>query len=121
MGQRSGPGHEREAKDQGNGFRQCGRSKDSGNRESLQSQVAKSTDGKVWFWTGDGVSLVDPNRLPLNNIQPPMQVEQLVADRQAYEATTGSGPLRLPPLIRDLQIDYTALSLVAPEKNRFRY
>jgi signal transduction histidine kinase len=29
--------------------------------------------------------------------------------------------LRLPALIRDLQIDYTALSLVAPEKVRFRY
>ena len=84
-------------------------------------QVAKSTDGKIWFWTGDGVSLVDPNRLPLNNIQPPVQVEQFVADRQTYDATTEGGPLRLPPLIRDLQIDYTALSLVAPEKIRFRY
>ena len=29
--------------------------------------------------------------------------------------------MRLPALIRDLQIDYTALSLVAPEKIRFRY
>jgi len=29
--------------------------------------------------------------------------------------------LRLPPLTRDLEIDYTALSLVAPEKNQFRY
>src|SRR4029077_8306667 len=28
--------------------------------------------------------------------------------------------LRLPPLVRDLEIDYTALSFVAPEKNRFR-
>jgi hypothetical protein len=28
---------------------------------------------------------------------------------------------RLPPLVRELQIDYTALSLVAPEKNRFKY
>src|SRR5262249_81117 len=28
---------------------------------------------------------------------------------------------RLPPLVRNLTIDYTALSLVAPEKNRFRY
>ena len=84
-------------------------------------QVAKSADGKIWFSTGDGVSLVDPNRLPLNNIQPPVQVEQFVADRQTYNATPGSGPLRLPPLIRDLQIDYTALSLVAPEKIRFRY
>ena len=31
-----------------------------------------------------------------------------------------SSNLRLPALIRDLEIDYTALSLVAPEKNRFR-
>ena len=31
-----------------------------------------------------------------------------------YEASSN---LRLPPLIRDLEIDYTALSLVAPEKN----
>ena len=36
---------------------------------------------------------------------------------KADDATAG---LRLPPRIRDLQIDYTALSLVAPEKNRFR-
>jgi hypothetical protein len=28
--------------------------------------------------------------------------------------------VRLPPLVRDLAIDYTALSLVAPEKNRFK-
>jgi C4-dicarboxylate-specific signal transduction histidine kinase len=28
--------------------------------------------------------------------------------------------LHLPPLVRDLEIDYTALSFVAPEKNRFR-
>jgi signal transduction histidine kinase len=29
--------------------------------------------------------------------------------------------LRLPPLTRDVEIDYTALSLVVPEKVRFRY
>jgi signal transduction histidine kinase len=29
--------------------------------------------------------------------------------------------VRLPPLVRDLDIDYTALSLIAPEKIRFRY
>ena len=43
----------------------------------------------------------------------------VTADRKTYDAT--SGALRLPPLVRDLEIDYTALSLVAPEKNLFRY
>ena len=85
-------------------------------------QVTKSTDGKLWFSTGDGVSVVDPRRLPFNNLQPSVQIEQFIADRKTYDATADkSGPVRLPPLIRDLQIDYTALSLVAPEKIRFRY
>ena len=48
-------------------------------------------------------------------------MEQITADRQIYNAISAAGsPVHLPPLIRDLQIDYTALSLVAPEKNRFR-
>jgi signal transduction histidine kinase len=92
----------------------------SGNH--FNPQVAKSKDGKLWFTTGDGLSLIDPGRLPFNNLQPPVQIEQLVADRKFYDATyAGGGSLRLPPLIRDLQIDYTALSLAAPEKIRFRY
>ena len=83
-------------------------------------QVAKSTDGKLWFVVGEGgVNLVDPNHLSFNNLPPPVQIEQFVADRKTYDSI--SGLLRLPPLIRDLQIDYTALSLVAPEKILFRY
>jgi ligand-binding sensor domain-containing protein/signal transduction histidine kinase len=86
-------------------------------------QVAKSTDGKLWFSAGDGgISFVDPSRLSFNNLAPPVHIEQLIADRKTYDAVSeGSGSLRLPPLIRDLQIDFTALSLVAPEKIRFRY
>ena len=37
-----------------------------------------------------------------------MQVEEVVADRRTYVANPG---LRLPPLTRDLEIDYAALSL----------
>src|SRR6266404_4729084 len=80
--------------------------------------VAKSSDGKLWFLPWDGVSVIDPSHLPINKLPPPVNVEQFVADRKTYNA---SGQVRLPPLIRDLEIDYTALSLVAPEKIRFRY
>jgi signal transduction histidine kinase len=83
----------------------------------LSPMVAKSTDGKLWFLNSDGVSIIDPHTLSRNTLPPPVHVEQVVADRKPYDARTG---LRLPPLVRDLQIDYTALSLVAPEKNRFR-
>ena len=83
-------------------------------------KVAKSSDGKLWFLPLDGVSVVDPRHLPFNRLPPPVHIEQITADRKTYDATP-DGSLRLPPLIRDLQIDYTALSLVAPEKILFRY
>jgi signal transduction histidine kinase/ligand-binding sensor domain-containing protein len=85
-------------------------------------RVSRSPDGKLWFIAPDGISVVDPRHLPFNNLPPPVHIEKIRADRKAYEPTSpAGGPLRLPALIRDLQIDYTALSLVAPEKVRFRY
>ena len=36
-------------------------------------------------------------------------------------AGRGSSSLHLPPRTRDVQIDYTALSLEAPEKMHFRF
>lgn len=85
-------------------------------------QVTKSADGKLWFACADGVGVVDPEHLRVNKIPPPVHVEQITADRRTYDAASAAdGRLRLPPLIRDLQIDYTALSLVAPEKILFRY
>ena len=82
--------------------------------------VTQSADGKLWFSGLEGVNVIDPNHPSFNNVPPPVHVEQFIADRKTYDATS-NGTLRLPPLIRDLQIDFTALSLVAPEKNRFRY
>ena len=85
---------------------------------TFSPHITKSRDGKLWFMTYDGLSVVDPRHLPFNKLPPPVHVEQVVADHKTYEA---SSQLHLPPLVRDLQIDYTALSLVAPEKVRFRY
>ena len=88
----------------------------------LSPQVTRSVDGKLWFENPDGVSVVDPRRLAFNQLQPPVHIERFVADRRTYDAASGAnGRVELPALIRDLEIDYTALSLVAPEKILFRY
>jgi len=85
-------------------------------------QVARTTDGKLWFPGFEGVSMIDPRNLAYNSIPPPVHIEQFIADRQTYPtASDASGRVRLPALIRDLEIDYTALSLVAPEEVLFRY
>jgi signal transduction histidine kinase/ligand-binding sensor domain-containing protein len=84
-----------------------------------------SPDGKIWFPVTDGLSVVDPRHLSVNKHPPPVHIEQLTADRKVYwQNLTGnasSSQLRLQPLVRDLTIDYTALSFVVPEKVRFRF
>jgi PAS domain S-box-containing protein len=87
-------------------------------------RAAKSSDGKLWFSIPDGISVVDPRHLQFNKLLPPVHVEQVIADRKEYwENLSGDAPsnLRLPPLVRELEIDYAALSMVAPEKVLFRY
>ena len=85
--------------------------------------VAKSADGRIWFLPFDGVSVLDPRHLAVNKLPPPVHIEQITADRKIlWQNLSGvaASNLRLPALSRDLQIDYTALSFVAPEKVRFR-
>jgi signal transduction histidine kinase len=82
----------------------------------------KAPDGKIWFAAPDGVSVIDPPHLLYNKLLPPVHVEQIIADRKTYDASSAAnGRVSLPAFIRDLKIDYTALSLVAPEKVLFRY
>ena len=80
--------------------------------------VAKSTDGKLWFVTGEGVQVVDLRHLAVNELPPPVHIEQVEADGKTYQLEQG---MRLPANVRDVGIEFTALSLVAPEKVRFKY
>ncbi len=80
--------------------------------------AARSPDGRLWFANGVVLQMIDPGHLTGNALPPPVHVEQVVADRKNYSP---GKDLRLPPLTRDLEIDYTALSFVVPQKVRFRY
>jgi signal transduction histidine kinase/ligand-binding sensor domain-containing protein len=84
----------------------------------LRPQVSKSSDGKIWFVNYDTVSFFDPSRMARNMLAPPVHIEQISADHRSYDAKSG---LRLPPLVRDLTIEYTAVTSVAPEKVHFKF
>src|SRR5262249_2225503 len=61
---------------------------------------------------------------PSTKSHPPVHIEEITADRKVrWQNLSGAAAsnLRLPALSHDLQIDYTALSLVAPEKVQFKY
>jgi len=89
----------------------------AGTGTSYQPRSSKAPDGRLWFETGVSVQVLDPDRLYENPLPPPVHIEDVIADRKTYSARN----LRLPALTRDLEIDYTALSFVVPQKVHFQY
>jgi signal transduction histidine kinase/ligand-binding sensor domain-containing protein len=80
--------------------------------------AARTPDGRLWFANGRMLQMVTPAGLAPNLVPPPVRVESIFANHKQYSP---GGLVDLPQLTGDLEIDYTALSFVAPEKVRFRY
>jgi ligand-binding sensor domain-containing protein len=80
--------------------------------------ATRSTDGRLWFSTTQGVAVIDPRHWPKNGVPPPVTIETLKADDQTLTPSPG---LRLWPRTKNLQFEYAALSLTAPEHVQFRY
>jgi signal transduction histidine kinase/ligand-binding sensor domain-containing protein len=89
-----------------------------GGKMTVEPYATKAPDGRIWFTNGDEVETFDPDHLFENSVLPPVHIETVIADDKAYER---SPVLRLPARTRNLEIDYTALSLSVPQKVRFRY
>jgi len=84
----------------------------------------KARDGRIWFPTIRGVVAVD-SRIETNDTPPPVVIEEVVANQQNLRRNSlvagGADALIVPPGRGEVEIHFTALSLRAPEKNRFRY
>jgi signal transduction histidine kinase/ligand-binding sensor domain-containing protein len=88
------------------------------NEDRIQPNAARSPDGRLWFVGLGSLQMIDPVRSYKNSRPPPVYVEGLVADGKSYSPTS---PIILPPLTRDIHVDYTALSFVMPQRLGFRY
>lgn len=78
----------------------------------------KSSDGKLWFPTTDGVSVIDPKDIGRNKPPSPVVIEKILLDG---ECCTVSKNMMLPPGKNNLEIHYTALSFIVPGKILFKY
>ena len=85
---------------------------------SFTPRASEAPDGKLWFVNGTVAQMIDPKNLPRNSLAPLVHIENLIVDGKSYPPLQA---LRLPPLGHDLEIDYTGLSLVVPQKVQFRY
>jgi len=84
----------------------------------FQPSISVGGDGRLWFVNESEVQMLDPVHLHADKFPPPVDIEQLLADHRDLTITSS---IRLPPLTRNIEIDYTALSFVMPQRVRFRY
>lgn len=89
--------------------------------EGMQPAGAKTPDGRLWFPTAKGLVVVDPGNATINPLPPPVHIEEMRVDDRKFADGNDIGPLKVPPGRHHIEIEYTALSFVAPEKVRFKY
>ncbi len=78
----------------------------------------RATDGRLWFVTGNGVTVIDPRQLSATRPDPPVRIERVTANGRSFDPAMAS---TLPPRTTSLQIDYTALEFSSPRHVHFRY
>jgi len=79
----------------------------------------KSTDGRLWFATPKGLVEVDPSHFPVNAVPPPVAVERFAVDDA--DQALNAADMRIPAGHNHFQLEYAAMSFVAPQKVRYRY
>lgn len=78
----------------------------------------RTRDGRLWFPTMKGAVVIHPARIKTNKIPPPVHIEGILLDGESIDL---SQPIVVKPGIKQLEIHYTALSLVKPDKVKFKY
>ena len=78
----------------------------------------RARDGKLWFPTQDGVAIIDPDSVTTNPTPPPVVIESAAIDNEAQPVTS---EIRVSPGKENLEIRYTAPSLINSDRIRFRY
>ena len=75
--------------------------------------VVKSTDGRLWFATSNGVVWLDPSQLISNHLPPHVVIDSVEADGKVYVPRDG---LTLPAHTENIRITFSVVSLTKPER-----
>jgi signal transduction histidine kinase/ligand-binding sensor domain-containing protein len=88
----------------------------------FQPATFRDDKGKLWFSTGRGVVVINPDDIKVNQLPPPVLIEKMIVDgKPEGEINSTNGPLIIGPGSQRVEFDYTGISFVTPEKVGFKY
>jgi signal transduction histidine kinase/ligand-binding sensor domain-containing protein len=76
----------------------------------------RASDGRLWFPTGRGLAVIDPNASHQPALAPQLHMVQVTSDGEPVDF---SRPFRLKPGTQRIQFRYTAIHLGAPERVQY--
>lgn len=89
----------------------------------LQPAAGKLADGRICFATSKGLVIVDPSDTKVNQLPPPVVIEEIIVNGHEVNrgGPDGESTLKIPPGQQRYEFHFTGLSFVAPEKMQFQY
>jgi signal transduction histidine kinase/ligand-binding sensor domain-containing protein/DNA-binding response OmpR family regulator len=78
----------------------------------------KTTDGKLWFPTIQGVVVFDPDQVTINQKPPPVLVEKMIVDGNEIDFHK---KIEISLGVKRFEFHYTGLSFPVPERVRFSF
>jgi signal transduction histidine kinase len=78
----------------------------------------RAKDGRLWFLTVQGVTIIDPRALHTERAPTPLRIDTVVVNDRTIDTKDG---VRLAPGVTRLAIDYAVPDLTSPLRTRFRY
>lgn len=82
------------------------------------NNAARAGDGRLWFLTSKGLTIINPRSFDTPRRTPTVHVETIMADERPLAPSAGAV---LPAGTTRLRVDYTAVDLSSPLKVHFRY
>ncbi|MCP5052082.1 MAG: helix-turn-helix domain-containing protein [bacterium] len=88
------------------------------NNHSSRNSALKVRDGKFWFVTKKGIAVVDPGKIQINKLFPPVVIEDVYFDR---EPIPPDQPDKTYKDITQFRFQFTAPTFLSPGKVKFKY
>ncbi|MCX6582278.1 MAG: response regulator [Candidatus Aminicenantes bacterium] len=83
-----------------------------------QPSGLKARDGKLWFPTLKGAVIIDPGKIKINALPPPVIIENILIGDRSFDPRMTA---RMAPGSRNIEFHYAALSYISRENVRFKY
>ena len=91
---------------------------DEFHNELSRHSALQTKDGELWFINIKGISILNPEKIHVNKLPPPVVIEEVLIDGQSIPLHQDKNVFKG---IKDFSFHFTALTFLSPEKVKFKY